>query len=118
VIFHIVKRSEWQAAVQRGTYEPASLTSVGFIHCSTATQIIETANRFFQGQQDLVVLVIDQERLAAECRWETPANSNDERRGELFPHIYGPINLDAVIQVVDFPCEADQSFRWPPALHL
>jgi uncharacterized protein (DUF952 family) len=118
VIFHIVKRSEWQEAVQRGTYEPESLASEGFIHCSTATQTPDTANRFFQGQQDLVLLVIDQGRVAAACQWETPANSNDERRGELFPHVYGPLNLDAVIQVVDFPCDANQSFRWPPALHL
>ncbi|HEV3200634.1 MAG TPA: DUF952 domain-containing protein [Bryobacteraceae bacterium] len=117
VIFHIVKRSEWQEAVQRGTYEPESLASEGFIHCSTTTQTLETANRFFQSQQDLVLLVINEERLAAECRWETPANTSDERRGELFPHVYGPLNLDAVIQAVDFPCEADQSFHWPPALH-
>jgi uncharacterized protein (DUF952 family) len=111
-------RSEWQEAVHRGTYEPASLGSEGFIHCSTAMQTLDTANRFFEGRQDLVLLSIDPERLAAACRWETPLNSGDERRGELFPHVYGPLNLNAVIQVVDFPCEADQSFRWPPALHL
>jgi uncharacterized protein (DUF952 family) len=116
VIFHIVKRREWQEAVQRGIYRPASLASEGFIHCSTATQTLDTANRFFRCQQDLVLLSIDEGRLAAAWRWEMPVNSKDERRGELFPHIYGPLNLDAVIQVVDFPGEADQSFRWPLSL--
>jgi len=115
VIFHIVKRREWQQAVDCGTYAPPSLQAEGFIHCSTHAQTLDTANHWFRGQQDLVLLHIDPRRLAVPLRLEQPAGRDDERREERFPHIYGPLNLDAVVQVVDFPCEAGPSgsFRWP-----
>jgi uncharacterized protein (DUF952 family) len=113
VIFHIVKRDDWQAALDRGKYEPASLASEGFIHCSTLTQTLDTANRFFRGQKDLVLLYIDPERVTMEVRLEAPAGITDGRGEERFPHVYGPLNLDAVFQAVDLPCDADGSFRWP-----
>ncbi len=113
MIFHIVKRGDWQAARERGKYEPPSLTSEGFIHCSTRTQTLPTADRWFRGEADLVLLYIDPQRVAVPVRMEPPADPADERRHELFPHIYGPLNLDAVIQAVGLPCAADGSFLWP-----
>lgn len=116
MIFHILKKHEWQQAIETGSYEPASLKTEGFVHCSTREQTPATANRYFRGQTDLVLLSIDPSRLAAEVRLEPPANPRDERAHELFPHVYGPINLDAVRRAVDFPCDSGGSFPFPPAI--
>jgi uncharacterized protein (DUF952 family) len=113
---HIVKRSEWDDAVRRGSYAPASLRAEGFIHCSTRAQVIDTANRFYRGQQDLVVLCIDESRLRAELRYEAPTSPRGEAAGELFPHLHGELNVDAVVRVVELPCEADGGFRMPEGL--
>ncbi len=118
---HIVKRSEWADAVERGTYAPASLRAEGFIHCSTIAQVVDTANRFYRGQQGLVVLRIDQSRLKAELKHEAPAKPHRESTAhgepaaasEMFPHLYGELNVDAIVRVVELPCEADGSFRLP-----
>jgi uncharacterized protein (DUF952 family) len=111
MIVHIVKRSEWARAVERGTYAPASLRAEGFIHCSTPAQAIETANRFYRGQQDLIVVYIDESRLKAELKYEAATHPHGEAAGELFPHLYGELNVDAALRVVELRCEADGSFR-------
>ena len=111
MIVHIVKRSEWADAVERGTYAPASLRGEGFIHCSTIAQLIDTANRFYRGQNGLVVLCIDESRLKAELKYEAPAAAHGEAAGDMFPHLYGELNVDAVSRVVELPCEADGLFR-------
>jgi uncharacterized protein (DUF952 family) len=116
LIYHIARKAEWDEALRQGGYEPASLRTEGFVHCSTLEQTLGTANRFFRGQLDLVLLCIEPSRLTAEVRLEPPADVSEERARELFPHVYGPINLDAVIKVVAFPCEADGSFRLPEGL--
>jgi len=97
-------------AVARRTYAPASLRDEGFIHCSTIAQVVDTANRFYRGQDDLVVLCIEESRLMAELRYEAPKMNHGESSGEQFPHLYGELNVDAVVQVVELPCEADGSF--------
>jgi uncharacterized protein (DUF952 family) len=111
VIFHIVKREEWMLAVKRGSYAPESLRADGFIHCSTVAQVIDTANRFYRGQRDLVVLHIDEARLTAKLTFEAPSGAHGETAGELFPHLYGELNVDAVVRVVELPCAADGSFQ-------
>ena len=111
MIVHIVKRGEWELAAGRGTYAPDSLQAEGFIHCSTPAQLIDTANRFYRGQNDLVVLCIEESRLKAELRYEAPAMQHGESAGKLFPHLYGELNVDAVVRVVALPCDADGSFR-------
>jgi uncharacterized protein (DUF952 family) len=98
-------------ALGRRTYAPHSLRSEGFIHCSTLAQVIDTANRFYRGQQDLLVLCIEESRLTAELKYEAPAMPHGEAADELFPHLYGELNVEAVERVVDLPCEADGSFR-------
>lgn len=114
MILHIASRSDWDSAVERGSYAPPSLAAEGFIHCSTSAQIRATANRFFHGQTGLVVLCIDESQLRASLKYESPAL--DENRDGLFPHLYGPLNLDAVVDVIDCPCSADGSFAMPAAL--
>jgi len=108
LILHCTHRSAWDAALTRGTYTAASLATEGFIHFSTIEQIIGSANRFYRGQSDLVLLCVDADRLLAKV-----VHENLEGGTVLFPQLYGPVNLDAVLAVVDFPCEADGTFRLP-----
>ena len=94
-IFHICPREAWEAAQQNGVYKAESLESEGFIHCSKAEQIAGVANTFYKGIEGLVLLHIAINKLQVEVRWE-------EVGEEVYPHIYGPINLDAVVEVEDF----------------
>ena len=103
-------------AVARESYAPVSLENEGFIHCSTLAQVIDTANRFYRGQCDLVVLHIDESRLKAELKYEPPTMNHGESAGELFPHLYGELNVDAVVRIVELRCEADGSFQLPDGL--
>jgi uncharacterized protein (DUF952 family) len=116
MIMHIVERDEWARAVARGTYAPASLRHEGFIHCSTNAQLIGTANRFYRGRDDLVVLCIEESRLTAELKYEGPAMMHGESSGALFPHLHGELNVDAVVRVVELSCEVDGSFQLPNGL--
>jgi uncharacterized protein (DUF952 family) len=116
MIVHIVKRSEWMLALGRRAYTPDSLRLEGFIHCSTLAQVIDTANRFYRGQQDLVVLYIEESRLTAQLKYEAPAMPHGEAASELFPHLYGELNVEAVERVVELPCEVDGTFRLPDGL--
>jgi uncharacterized protein (DUF952 family) len=106
---HITTRTDWEQAATDGEYRPASLDAEGFIHLSTPTQVVETANQFFRGQAGLVLLVIDAARLTVSLRWE-PAPDRD---GERFPHLYGPLNVAAVARAVDFAPNADGTFALP-----
>jgi uncharacterized protein (DUF952 family) len=116
MILHILRRAEWEEAVRRGSYRPSSIDAEGFIHCSTLSQAVETAKIFFRGATDLLLLRIDESKVAAEVRFEAPAVPGDARPGTLFPHVYGPLNLDAIVEVIEFPCEADGTFRLPARL--
>jgi uncharacterized protein (DUF952 family) len=91
-VYHLVAGPVWEAS-SGPTYAAPSLATAGFIHCSNADQVASSANRFYAGQDALVLLEIDVNRLKSPLR--------DERSGsgELFPHIYGPIERDAVVQV-------------------
>jgi uncharacterized protein (DUF952 family) len=116
MFLHIVARADWESALARGIYAPPSLASEGFIHCSKKPQIQHTANRFYRGQTGLVILCIDESRLEAASKYEPPDSPLDETSGDLFPHLYGPLNLNAVIGVIDFPPRADGTFELPAAL--
>jgi len=105
-LLHICARTDWQAALAQGEYRAESLAAEGFTHCSTPAQVAATANRFYHGRRGLVLLTIDRGRVQAEVRWE-PAD------GSLFPHVYGTLPLDAVVDVRDFAPGADGTFSWP-----
>jgi uncharacterized protein (DUF952 family) len=119
-ILHLASNDAWLAAVKAGSYRADSLSTVGFIHCSKPSQIVGVANSFYRGQQGLVLLVIDPSKLESELRWEPPAEPEPShaRAGDLFPHLYGPLNLDAVFKVIAFEPNADGSFSLPPELAL
>jgi uncharacterized protein (DUF952 family) len=112
-IYHITSREEWAAAQAAGEYRAESLAAQGFIHASTAAQVVDTADRFYRGQDGLVLLCIDSSRVGAPIKYE--AASSAEHAG-LFPHIYGALNMDAVERVVAFPCRADGTFEMPWSL--
>jgi uncharacterized protein (DUF952 family) len=118
MILHIVSRSDWDAALRSGSYVSASLSTEGFIHCSTIAQLTNTATRHFRGQTGLIVLCIDESRLKASLKYEPPAPALNENQNPdgLFPHLYGPLNLDAVVRVIDFPSSPDGTFALPAAL--
>jgi uncharacterized protein (DUF952 family) len=95
-LFHIAKRTAWEAARSAGEYRPASLLAEGFIHLSTEDQWRRTLDRCYREDPDLVVLCIDPGRLGNAVRFE-PVD------GESFPHLYGPLAVDAVVRVRDAP---------------
>lgn len=108
-ILHITQQAEWAAAKNLGAYRGNTLDTEGFIHCSTLKQVVGSANRFFQGQQDLVILVIDEGLVQPEVKYEGDADN-------LFPHIYGALNVDAVVRSIDFAAGADGIFSLPTEL--
>jgi phosphohistidine phosphatase len=100
-IFKILPRHAWDAALSTGCFEGSAADRAdGFIHFSTADQVAETARRHFAGQADLVVLTVHAEALGPSLRWEP------SRGGALFPHLYGPLSVAAVVSVraLDGPC--------------
>ena len=107
LIIHIVPAAQWADAQQRGTYEGDTLATEGFIHCSTPQQTLWVANGRFVGRTDLLLLCIDADRLSAELRYE------ESEINQQFPHIYGPLNLQAIVDVVPFPPDADGRFEMP-----
>ena len=111
IIYHITRVANWQAALAAHAYTADSLASEGFIHCSTAEQVLATANRIFKGQRDLLLLCVDSTRVGAEIRYE-----NLEGGADLFPHIYGVLPIDAITAVHDFPPSVDGTFQLPTGL--
>jgi len=118
VIFHITSVAAWDEACIAGAYRAASLAAEGFIHCSTQAQVLPVAEKFYSGQGDLVLLSIDPRRLTSALKWEPPSGGSPPpgvAAGETFPHVYGPINLEAVIQVLAFDASPNGHFSWPAA---
>ncbi len=114
MILHLTKRADWEAAPADQPYHAPSLSREGFIHATQGDDLLlQIANAFYKDQPgEFVVLSIDESRLTSEVRWEAPAPSpadaippeaivNDVASAEapLFPHIYGPINRDAIVGV-------------------
>jgi uncharacterized protein (DUF952 family) len=108
-ILHITQRAAWSVAKELGAYRGNTLDSEGFIHCSTIKQVVGSANRFFQGQQDLVILVINEDLVQPEIKYEGDADN-------LFPHIYGVLNVEAVVRSIDFEAGVDGVFGLPSDL--
>ena len=102
-IYHLVLPATWQASPDE-PYRAASLETEGFIHCSYAPQVAASANRFYASAAELLVLCIDPDRLSS------PSKAEPAGTGELFPHVYGPINRDAVTSVRTL--SRDDSGRW------
>ena len=96
---------EWTSAKAAGVYSPKAFPVDGFIHCSTPEQVVQVANLRFRGQSGLGLLFIETDKVNAEIIYE-----NLEGGKQLFPHIYGKLNVDAVVRVVEFAPQADGYF--------
>ena len=102
VIYHITAADAWAVAQAAGKYEAPSLADEGFIHCSAdEAQALRVVERLYPGVTGLQVLDVDVIRLKAEVKREP------SRSGEVYPHIYGKINLDAVVRIRDLTLDAD-----------
>jgi len=105
-IFHLVPASDCAAAQGVDEYATESLESEGFIHCSKDhPQVLEVANRLFRGRDDMLVLELDLDRLAS------PIKDEAARSGTVYPHIYGKINTNAVIEVLGLTTGGDGQFN-------
>ena len=91
VIYHIATAGDWKKAQESGNYIHASLKDEGFIHCSLEEQIAGVLERYFAGMKDLVKLTIDTDKLHSKYVFDWSPSTADT-----YPHVYGPINVDAV----------------------
>lgn len=111
MIYHIAYADDWEQALARGSYTTSTrghtLAEVGFIHASTAEQVELVANAAYEGEAGLVLLVIDEEELESEVVYEEVPGA-----AEPFPHIYGPINVDAVVEVLPFEADSEGLFAF------
>jgi|GEM_PF-262903 len=110
-LVHLAERDRWEVARSTGTYLPEAFSADGFIHLSGVHQVLTPANRFYRGRRDLVALVIDAHFLGEALVWEPGTGAV-----EYFPHLYGALDVDAVITEIPFLPSADGSFLLPEAL--
>jgi uncharacterized protein (DUF952 family) len=98
VLYKIMSKKEWETAQAQGIYEGSEVDRKdGFIHLSAAHQVRTTAQKHFSGKSDLVLISVREENLGPSLKWEA------SRGSELFPHIYGPLQLDAVGETAPLP---------------
>ena len=106
IIYHLTTNEAWAAAQAAGEYEAPSLAEEGFIHCSKdVEQMLRVAERLYAGQTGLLALEVEVEKL------ESPLKVEPSRSGELYPHIYGKLNLDAVLAERELVLGADGKHR-------
>ena len=110
-IYKVISRQLWAEAERTGVFRGAPIDlEDGFIHFSSATQVVETVAKHFAGQTDLLLIEVDAGRLGESLRWEV------SRGGALFPHLYGHLPLESVISIVELPLEPEGSHRFPANL--
>jgi len=101
-IYKLLGRDEWAAAQAAGVFQGSGVDLAdGYIHFSAADQAEETARKYFAGRNDLMLLTVDADRFGAEMRWEP------SRGGALFPHLYAPLPVEAVIEARALALGAD-----------
>jgi uncharacterized protein (DUF952 family) len=104
-IFHVCTRAQAEAALARGEYRAPSLETEGFIHLSQSHQVRAVVDRYYAGQTGLVLLVVAPRRLRSPLRFEAPASmprastAAADPAADRFPHLYGPLNSDAIVEV-------------------
>ncbi len=108
MLLHIIGTNDLRAAREVGEIVTPSLADEGFIHCSYENQVLTPANQRFSGRYDLVLLILDPQLITAPLVIEDSYGSGTE-----FPHVYGPIPIDAILRIVEFPPDADGSFNLP-----
>ncbi len=109
-LYHITSSGAWLDQKATGHFTDPSLEREGFIHSSHKNQIVGVADRIFEGRVDLVILCIDLDRLESQVKEE------DSHGHGIYPHIFGPINTDAVTDAVAFPPDDARRFSLPDGL--
>jgi uncharacterized protein (DUF952 family) len=94
MIYHITTQANWNVAMMQGYYSADSIALEGFIHCSKKEQVEGVLKRYYKGVKDLILLTIDPSKVTALLKYELAPSVNEE-----FPHIYGTLNLDAVVNI-------------------
>lgn len=108
IIFKVVSADQWAIAEQQGEFRGAEIDLTdGYIHFSTAQQVQETVEKHFAGQPGLILVAVDPEKIVGELKYEP------SRGGDLFPHLYGSLNLDAVVSVAELPIGKDGKHIFP-----
>ena len=114
-IIAITRKDQWEKAIQKGNYTRSTihqaLEEVGFIHCTSPDQTMEIIPRFAD-QKDVILLLIDTDKVIAPLKYESPKSG----RAGLFPHIYGPLNIDAVYETVEMKKDKENNFIKPAEL--
>ena len=109
LIYHLARADEWDAEGAAGTYAGGAQDRTdGFIHFSTKDQIVESAAKHRAGEEGLLLLAVESEKLGDALRWEP------SRGGSLFPHLYGTIPFAAVIRTAPLPFDANGRHIFPP----
>jgi uncharacterized protein (DUF952 family) len=119
VILHLLTRAAWDSWRGDSSYEPASLAVEGFVHCTGDDELmLAVANRFYADAiGELVVVTLDERRLTSEVRWEAPAHPDGSATATAeprFPHVYGPLDGNAVVAVRRLVREADGFSGYEP----
>jgi uncharacterized protein (DUF952 family) len=109
MVYHMLPKTIWQMQIGQSHYQSVTLEQEGFIHCTAEPALLlHVANRFYRAEPgEWLILCIDEKRVAADVRWESAD-------GALFPHIYGLLNLDAVVDCIGFPRSDAGEFMAPP----
>ncbi|WNG89684.1 DUF952 domain-containing protein [Mycobacterium sp. ITM-2016-00317] len=108
VLVHLCSTVEWERAQRAGVHAPGSLDAVGFVHLSSPSQVHLPANRLYAGRSDLMLLRVDAARLTSPVHWEPGVPSDPD--GMVFPHLYGPLPVTAVISVTSYLPGPDGTF--------
>lgn len=109
LVYKICSVSLWNEAARSGIFPGAPVDIAdGYIHFSTAEQVRETASRHFAGQDDLVLVAVEDSALGPDLRYEA------SRGGALFPHLYGPWRIETAAWVLPLPIGPDGTHRFPP----
>jgi uncharacterized protein (DUF952 family) len=106
-IYVLMPVADYEACLASGVYQPKTIEEVGFIHASPADQLTRVANKYYLDQKDVRLLHIDPKLVHPEIRWEAAT-------GGLYPHIYGPLNLDAVVRITRVFKDSDGKIRIDP----
>jgi len=108
LIYKVTSQSEWKTAQSEGVFAGAPIDfQDGYIHFSTESQVRETVEKHFQGKTELLLLIVEIDRLGHEIKWE------ESRGGQLFPHLYAPLAIEAVVEVIELPIGKDGRFAFP-----
>ncbi len=99
MITKVITKRNWEIAKINGEINEVSLKEEGFIHCSSLEQALNVAQKHFVHEEDVLLLTIDPTLLKAETKYESASN------GQEYPHVYGVINVDAIVEVVTLPKE-------------